>query len=186
LGPWLPAWLPKRKGGPLPGGQRACELGALGGTRTPNLLIRRSGHIVQDRPLRSLRWADIPQLSAWDAPCPAAWQQCWLQSRRHGADPRPSAFQAGHIPSWRGSCERYPLSPVAAGSRWLLLLLSRLLSAAVRGNDNASAPWSWSPSSALRRCPARALLEPLPEPGCCRGTLTPRVDCLVPSPGLAP
>src|SRR5215470_14051373 len=27
--------------GPFPVGQRACELGALGGTRTPNLLIRR-------------------------------------------------------------------------------------------------------------------------------------------------
>jgi hypothetical protein len=37
---WLPAWLPKRQESPLPGGQRACELGALGGTRTPNLLIR--------------------------------------------------------------------------------------------------------------------------------------------------
>ena len=53
----------------------------------PDLLIRRNGRIVQDRPLRSLRWADIPQLSAWDAPCPAAWQQCWQQSRRPGADP---------------------------------------------------------------------------------------------------
>ena len=37
---WLPAWLPKSKNRPLPDGQRACELGALGGTRTPNLLIR--------------------------------------------------------------------------------------------------------------------------------------------------
>jgi len=37
---------------------------------------------------------------------------------------RPSAFQAGHIPSWRGSCERYALSLVAAACRWLLLLLS--------------------------------------------------------------
>ena len=37
---WLPAWLPERQESPLPGGQRACELGALGGTRTPNLLIR--------------------------------------------------------------------------------------------------------------------------------------------------
>jgi hypothetical protein len=37
---------------------------------------------------------------------------------------RPSVFQAGHIPSWRGSCECYALSQVAAGSRWLLLLLS--------------------------------------------------------------
>jgi len=42
---------------------------------------------------------------------------------------RPSFFQAGHIPSWRGSCERYALLPVADVSRWLLLLLSPLLSA---------------------------------------------------------
>ena len=47
-----------------------------------------------------------------------------------GAVERPSAFQAGHIPSWRGWCERYALSPVAAGCRGLLLLLSPLLSAA--------------------------------------------------------
>jgi hypothetical protein len=37
---------------------------------------------------------------------------------------------AGHIPSWHGSCERYALSPVAVSWRWLLLLLSPLLSAA--------------------------------------------------------
>jgi len=43
---------------------------------------------------------------------------------------RPSAFQAGHLPSWRGSCECYALSSVAAASRWLLLLLSPLLSVA--------------------------------------------------------
>ena len=30
---------------------------------------------------------------------------------------RPSVFQAGHIPSWRGSCERYALLPVAAACR---------------------------------------------------------------------
>ena len=53
--------------------------------------------------------------------------------RWYGAVERPSAFQAGHIPSWRGSCERYALSPVVAVSRWSLLLLSRLLSAAVTG-----------------------------------------------------
>ena len=51
-------------------------------------------------------------------------------ARWSGAVARPSVFQAGHIPSWRGSCERYALPPVAAGSRWLLLLLSPLLSAA--------------------------------------------------------
>jgi hypothetical protein len=47
---------------------------------------------------------------------------------------RPSAFQAGHIPSWRGSCERYALWQVAGASRRSLLLLSPLLSAAVRGS----------------------------------------------------
>ena len=38
-------------------------------------------------------------------------------------------FQAGHISSWRGSCERYGLLPVAVACGWLLLLLSPLLSA---------------------------------------------------------
>jgi hypothetical protein len=41
--------------------------------------------------------------------------------------------------SWRGSCERYGLSPVAAGSRWLLRLLSPLLSVGA---------WSLSPLTA--------------------------------------
>jgi len=48
-------------------------------------------------------------------------------SRRDGAVERPSVFhQAGHIPSWRGSCERYALSAVAAGRRWLLLLSAEI------------------------------------------------------------
>jgi len=38
------------------------------------------------------------------------------------------AQRAGHIPSWHGSCECYALWPVAAVSRWLLLLLLLLLS----------------------------------------------------------
>ena len=66
---------------------------------------------------------------------------------------RPSVFQAGHIPSWRGSYESYALSPVADDSGWLLLLLSPLLSAVdavlhFRGlpADGSVAPWSWSPS----------------------------------------
>jgi hypothetical protein len=46
----------------------------------------------------------------------------------YGFDPRPSAFQAGRIPSWRGSFESYALSLVTDVRRWLLLLLSRLLS----------------------------------------------------------
>ena len=51
-------------------------------------------------------------------------------SRWSGAIERPSVFQAGHIPSWRGSCKRDALSLVAAVSGWLLLLLPQLLSAA--------------------------------------------------------
>jgi hypothetical protein len=39
-------------------------LSALGGTRTPNLLIRRSGQVVQDRPSSVVGWVDIPGLSA--------------------------------------------------------------------------------------------------------------------------
>ena len=46
-----------------------------------DLLIRRSRHIVQDRPSRSVRWADIPQPSTRDRRCPAPWLQSWLQSR---------------------------------------------------------------------------------------------------------
>ena len=72
-----------------------------------NLLICRSGHIVQDRPLRSARWTDnIPQLPAWDAPYPAAWQH----AQHLGADPATVCFQVGHTPSWHGWCERNALS----------------------------------------------------------------------------
>jgi len=53
-------------------------------------LIRRSGHVVQDRPSMVVGWADIPELSTCVGCCSAAW----LQSRRNGTDPRPSAFQA--------------------------------------------------------------------------------------------
>ena len=116
-------------------------------------LIRRSGQAVQDRPLRSVGWADIPELSTCVGCCSAAWLQSWLQSQGRSADPRPSAFQAGHIPSWRESCESYALSPVADDSGWLLLLLSLLLSAVgpvplFRGlpADDSVTPWSSPPS----------------------------------------
>jgi len=58
-----------------------------------DLLIRRSGHIVQDRPLRSVCWADIPALSAQERRCPATWQQYWLQSLRSRYWSRPSVFR---------------------------------------------------------------------------------------------
>jgi hypothetical protein len=40
LSVWLPAWLPRRRKSPSPWWRRVYDLGALGGTRTPNLLIR--------------------------------------------------------------------------------------------------------------------------------------------------
>ena len=58
-----------------------------------DLLIRRSGQVVQDRPLRSVCWADIPALSAQDRRCPAAWQQYWLQSLRSRYWSRLSVFR---------------------------------------------------------------------------------------------
>ena len=60
-------------------------------------------------------------------------------SRWSGTVERPSA-NAGHMPSWHGSCERCALSPVAAGSRWPLLLLSPLLSSARRDRAWLSSP----------------------------------------------
>jgi hypothetical protein len=98
------------------------------------LTIRRLRQVVQDCLLQSVGWADIPQLSTRDKRCPAAWQQYWQQPWPNGTDPRPSDFQAGHILSWRGSCERYALWPVVGASRWSLPLLSPLLSAAFRGS----------------------------------------------------
>jgi hypothetical protein len=88
----------------------------------PDHQIRRNRHIVQERPLPSMRWADIPELSTRDRRCPRAWQQYWQQSRRDGLDPRPSAFQAGRIVRSPcnvrvsvGAADRGPLS-LAAGA----------------------------------------------------------------------
>jgi predicted ATPase len=50
--------------------------GALGGTRTPSLLIRGGEHIVQDRSSPFISWAGIPELSTCFGRRPAAWLQC--------------------------------------------------------------------------------------------------------------
>jgi hypothetical protein len=71
----------------------------------PNLLIRRSRRIVQDRPLRSLRWANIPQPSTRDHRYPAAWQQYWQQSRWTSLNRSP-----GHP---AGALGRLPWRPIA-------------------------------------------------------------------------
>jgi hypothetical protein len=53
----------------------AISASTLGGTRTPDLPIRRSGQVVQDRPSPVMGWADIPQLSIPGRRRLAAWQQ---------------------------------------------------------------------------------------------------------------
>ena len=82
----------------------------------------------------------VPGRCSWPSGIPIGRSPRWLPAGLPVAEDLadwfgccgPSVFQAGHIPSWRGSCERYALSPVAAACRWLLLLLSPLLSAVVR------------------------------------------------------
>ena len=102
--------------------------GALGGTRTPNLLIRRSGQVAQDRPSMVAGWTYIPGLSTCVGCCSAAWLQCWLQSRRNAADPRPSAFQAGHIPK---SPYNVRASGAVVGRRCLPLVVAVAVTVAV-------------------------------------------------------
>jgi multidrug transporter EmrE-like cation transporter len=70
-------------------GRQPIRRGVRGGSplQLRALLIRRNRHIVQDRPSRSVCWADIPQLTARDGCCPTARQQYWQQSRRTGFAP---------------------------------------------------------------------------------------------------
>jgi hypothetical protein len=81
------------------------------GLDCPDLLIRRSGQVVQDCPSWTVRWADIPGPSARISRCPAAWQQCWQQLWRNGLDPRPTALGARLL---RGAGPRGQAAPGAA------------------------------------------------------------------------
>ncbi len=54
-------------------------MSALGGTRTPNLLIRRNGRTVQACPEVAVCWADVPSLSPCIRDWLQPWQQCWQQ-----------------------------------------------------------------------------------------------------------
>jgi hypothetical protein len=108
--------------------------GALGGTRTPNLLIRRFLY-RHPAPFKSVRDLGLVTArysceSGTSEGCSSPWLPAWLP----GADPRPSAFQAGHNPSRHKIFVRLVLSPVAAACRWSLLLLSPLLSAQPRSS----------------------------------------------------
>jgi hypothetical protein len=85
-----------------PMGQGSAILDALVGSGGPvgggvavtsavsDQLLRRSGQAVQDRPLRSVGWADIPGLSIRGRRCPPSWQQYWQQSHRTALDSLPA------------------------------------------------------------------------------------------------
>ena len=60
------------------GDRHSVSYSPLGSARSgpaPNLLIRRSEHIVQDRPSLAVRWPDVPCLLVRVRRCLAAWQQ---------------------------------------------------------------------------------------------------------------
>ena len=56
--------------------------GALGGTRTPNLLIRSNGQTVQTCPGVAVLWADVLGPSYRVCSWPWSWQQFWQQPAR--------------------------------------------------------------------------------------------------------
>jgi hypothetical protein len=63
-------------------GRQPIRRGVRGGSpalQLRELLIRSSGQVVQDRPVVSALWADVPRLSAHERCRLAAWQQCWQQ-----------------------------------------------------------------------------------------------------------
>jgi hypothetical protein len=76
-------------------------------------LIRRSGHIVHDRPPLVVCWIDVLNLSALVACYLAAWQQVWQQS------PADSAVQD---PKRISSSGREPFRSVQAGPAFLIAL----------------------------------------------------------------
>ena len=106
------------------------------GTRVPNLQIRRSGQVVQDRPLPVVGWADIPELCTRVGRRPVVWLQSRLQSRWNGANPRPSAFRPCIPQVAMQTCMCLWVPSSADDCRWLLLSLSPLLSAA--GQESGS------------------------------------------------
>jgi hypothetical protein len=121
------------------------ELAAPLGVRPlPQLMERLGGSSC------SLLSGDVAVLSCCTGALPVSFVgvvRCAVPTRR------PSAFQAGHIPSWRESCERYALSSVADVCRWLLLLLSPLL----RRQGSPALSVSLAPS--LMPPPSRRLLD---------------------------
>jgi hypothetical protein len=78
-----------------------------------NLLIGRSGQIVQDRLLPVMCWADVPELSARDRPCPTAWQQYWQQTAGAWTAREPNRISS----SGRGRPKRFNLDR----RQWLVL-----------------------------------------------------------------
>src|SRR5262245_6598816 len=146
----------------------------------PSSLLTRSSMSGHPEPFRLVRdLGRVPACCSRPSGIPEdrspRWLPAWLAVAEDLADRLaccgPSAFQAGHIPSCYGSCDRYALSPVAAVGRWSLLLLSPLLSAQLghaTGTSAAVARERLCPAPGIRSATARTLqrMAPYPWPGC--------------------
>jgi hypothetical protein len=60
---WLPAWLPEQQKSLSLDREKASDLGALGGTRTPNLLIR--SQMLYPLSYERLSYFCLPAVSAY-------------------------------------------------------------------------------------------------------------------------
>ena len=83
-------------------------------------VIRRSGQVVQDRLLWSVRWADIPQLSIPGQALSSGLAAVLAAGASERLRYSTICFQAGHIHVLRGSWE----CPRAAADRGCLLLVA--------------------------------------------------------------
>jgi hypothetical protein len=123
----------------------------------------------------SVCWADIPRLSAWDAPCPAAWQQCWQQSWWNGADPPTLVvFKTGVVSSisWCPSCANGNL---LCHRLALIPHISRVLTTSLQIAVSARAV------TAYQGCGALGSVREVPQRSEVNGRLMARQDC--PGPG---
>ena len=121
------------------------KCGALGGTRTPNT-HRSVGVGKSSKTVRHRSWAG-PTFQS----CPRASGAVQRLGYSLGYSSDGTAlildrllFRPDISPSWRGSCERYRPSPVAAACRWLLLLLAVTV-AVSRDQESVRGAWSRFP-----------------------------------------
>ena len=149
---------------PLTGsGCREHSYGGFGGghphflLHVPDLLIRRLRHIAQGRPLRSVRWADIPGLPISGRCCPPSWQQYWQQSHRTALgrlpprQSRPTSYgPPGRPHRWTRSPSTGRVADLCRESRRLSRRAHARRHQGAMGQSRPPPIRSWRPASAKR------------------------------------